>query len=260
VSEADPNLVEIFSSVQGEGPHVGLRTIFVRFGECDLRCRWCDSPHTWARATRCRIEVEPGSGRFRELPSPVPAEVVMAAVRALDSTPHAFVSLTGGEPLLQPAAVRGLAQALRTLGPRIQLETHGAAPDALATVVDAIDVVSMDWKLASEVRRASDPARGPAPDFVAEHTRFLAIARRAPETVVKIVITPSSTDAEIDQALACVASVHPDACLVLQPVTPCGGVKEPVPAERMLALAARASALLPRVRVIPQTHKLLGAL
>jgi organic radical activating enzyme len=260
VSAAEPNLVEIFSSVQGEGPHVGLRTIFVRFGECDLRCRWCDSPNTWARAERCRIESEPGSGRFHEVANPLPIEAVIEAVRALDASHHAFVSLTGGEPLLQPDAVRALAPALRALGPRIHLETHGAAPDALALVVDAIDVVSMDWKLASEVRRASDPARGPARDFVSEHTIFLEIARRAPETIVKLVITPRSTDEEIDQALACVARVHPDACVVLQPVTPCGGVKESVSAERMLALVARAATRVAHVRVIPQTHKLLGAL
>jgi organic radical activating enzyme len=118
----------------------------------------------------------------------------------------------------------------------------------------------MDWKLASEVRRASDPAHGPSAGFEAEHARSLAIARRAPETVVKIVVTPSSGDAEIDAAIDCVARVHPEACLVLQPVTPCGGVKESVPAARMLALAARAGKRLARVRVIPQTHKLLGVL
>ena len=46
----DANLVEIFSSVQGEGPDVGASTLFVRLGACDLRCRWCDSPHTWRPA------------------------------------------------------------------------------------------------------------------------------------------------------------------------------------------------------------------
>ncbi|MGE4653124.1 MAG: 7-carboxy-7-deazaguanine synthase QueE, partial [Myxococcota bacterium] len=52
------NLVEVFSSIQGEGPHVGASTVFVRFGGCDLRCAWCDSPHTWLPSKRCRLEVE----------------------------------------------------------------------------------------------------------------------------------------------------------------------------------------------------------
>ncbi len=250
----------MFSSVQGEGPHVGLRTLFVRFGGCDLRCRWCDSPQTWRPAGWARLEVEAGSGRFRRLQNPMALGDVLEAAEALEVGRHAFVSLTGGEPLLQPEAVRWLAAALRARGPRVLLETHGAAPEALAAVIDEIDVVSMDWKLASEVRRESDPPRGVVPGFEAEHERSLAVARRAPQTVVKIVLTPSSSDAEVDAAIACVARVHPEACLVLQPVTPCGGVKDTVPAERLLALAARASAALAEVRVIPQTHKLLGAL
>ena len=50
-AEPRANLVEVFSSFQGEGPLVGASTLFVRFGECDLRCRWCDSTHTWRATT-----------------------------------------------------------------------------------------------------------------------------------------------------------------------------------------------------------------
>ena len=151
------NLVEIFSSVQGEGPDVGAATLFVRFGGCDLRCRWCDSAHTWQLAAECRIETARGSGQWRTLPNPLPVEAIVAAAESLDARAHRFVSLTGGEPLLQPAAVQALARALGRLGPAIHLETHGLAGAALGVVVDSIDVVAMDWKLASDVRRATDP-------------------------------------------------------------------------------------------------------
>lgn len=258
MSAGSANLVEVFSSVQGEGPHVGRSTLFVRFGGCDLRCRWCDSPHTWAPALRCRIERAPGSGRFRERDNPVAIEDVLSEIEALEPARHAFASLTGGEPLLQPDAVRALAETLRARGPRIHLETHGAAPEALARVVDVIDVVSMDWKLASDVWRASDDPKAPSPGFQAEHERFLEIARSAPECVVKLVVTPSTRDDEIDAALDAVARLHPGASVVLQPVTPCGGVREPVAPARVLALARRAGARVRDVRVIPQTHKLVG--
>ena len=254
------NLVEIFSSVQGEGTHVGETTLFVRFGECDLRCRWCDSPHTWRRATDCRVETRRGTGAFRTLSNPVSLEQSLAAAVALDVDAHRFASLTGGEPLLQPDAVLALARALRTRGPRIHLETHGLAVGALERVVAAVDVVAMDWKLASDVRRASDARRGPVADFHDDHERFLRVALRAPEVMVKVVVTPATDDAEIDAMCERIAAVAPKTPLVVQPVTPFGPVREAPGAERLLALVARIARVLPDVRLIPQTHRLLGAL
>ena len=254
------NLVEIFSSVQGEGIHVGSTTLFVRFGGCDLRCRWCDSPHTWQPTDACRIEVSRGSGRFRDLPNPVPLAAAVDAAEQLELSTHRFVSLTGGEPLLQPAAAAALAQRLRARGPRIHLETHGVATEALADVVGAVDIVSMDWKLASDVRREGQPFHSPGEPFHAEHERFLRAARAAPEVVVKVVITPASADAELDEMCERIAAVDAGIPLVVQPVTPFGPVQEAPGAARLLALVARLSRRLEDVRLVPQTHKSVGVL
>jgi organic radical activating enzyme len=258
VSEA--NLVEIFSSVQGEGPYVGASTLFVRFGACDLRCRWCDSPHTWRPAARCRIETRRGAAQFRERANPVPLAEAIAAAEALELPAHRFVSLTGGEPLLQPEAARELARALRARGPRIYLETHGLATAALDRVVDAVDVVSMDWKLASDVRRAEDPARGATRDFHAEHEAFLRRARLSAEVFVKVVVTTASRDQELDAMARALAGVDPKLPLIVQPVTPRGGGAERPAAARLLEIAARLERVLADVRLIPQTHPLYGAL
>ncbi len=253
---ASANLVEIFSSFQGEGPHVGRSTLFVRFGACDLRCRWCDSPHTWKAGPRCRIE-DPARGE-REIANPVPLAEVAAAAEALGLARHRFVSLTGGEPLLQPEAVRAIAGALGARGPRILLETHGLASAALERVIDAIDVVSMDWKLASEVERADRPRGAAREQFHAEHAAFLRIALRAGETYVKVVVTPATRDEELDALAEHLAAVDPAVPLVIQPVTPRGPVKESPPAAQLLAWQARLERQLRDVRVIPQTHPGLG--
>jgi 7-carboxy-7-deazaguanine synthase len=257
--EGTANLVEIFSSVQGEGLHVGETTLFVRLGECDLRCRWCDSAHTWRPAKSCRIETQRGTGRSERLANPLGLARVLAACDALEAAEHRFASLTGGEPLLQPEAVRALAAGLRERGPRVLLETHGLHADALEQVVEQIDVVSMDWKLASDVRRAA--LRGPTPPaaFHAEHERFLRVARRAPEVVVKVVVTGASQDEELDEMAARIAAIDPEIPLVVQPVTPLASSERAPSAERLLALAARLARTLAQVRLIPQTHKLLGA-
>ena len=36
-------VVEIFHSVQGEAFHTGVPHVFIRFGNCNLRCEWCDT-------------------------------------------------------------------------------------------------------------------------------------------------------------------------------------------------------------------------
>ena len=245
----------MFSSFQGEGPHVGRSTLFVRFGRCDLRCTWCDSPHTWKPSERCRIDDPAGA---RELPNPVSLEQITAAADALAVTRHQFVSLTAGEPLLQPEAVRAVATALRARGPRILLETHGLAHEALARVVDAIDVVSMDWKLASEVRREGTARADAREEFHAAHAAFLRVALRAPEVYVKVVVTPATRDDELDTLARHLAQVDPGVTLVVQPVTPRGPVRQTPSAARLLAWQARLEAVLRDVRVIPQTHPGLG--
>ena len=50
-------IIEVFHSVQGEGPSSGLRTSFIRTARCNLRCTWCDTPYSF------------GPGRERSIPS-----------------------------------------------------------------------------------------------------------------------------------------------------------------------------------------------
>jgi organic radical activating enzyme len=254
------NLIEVFSSVQGEGPELGTSTLFVRFGECDLRCAWCDTPHSWHRAARCRLEITRGSGKFEERENPVPLPALVAAAERLELPCHRWLSFTGGEPLLQPEAVAAAAEALSGRGPGVWLETHGLHADALRVVLPHLELVAMDWKLASDVRRASDPKRGKGADFHDAHEAFQAVARGAPRVHVKLVVTPASRDDEIEEAVRRVARTHPGACLVLQPVTPFARVKERPSAARLLALERLAAQHLTDVRVIPQVHPLLGAL
>ncbi|MBW2274005.1 MAG: 7-carboxy-7-deazaguanine synthase QueE [Deltaproteobacteria bacterium] len=255
----DANLVEIFSSIQGEGLHLGASTLFVRFGGCDLRCAWCDSPNTWRPASRCSVECEPGTGRFESIANPVSLAQIERRLAGLGLEEHRFVSLTGGEPLLQPDAVGALVGSLRGARPRVLLETHGLAVDAMAGVAEQVDVVSMDWKLTSDVRRAADPRSGPVERFHEEHERFLHAAGGAGELIVKVVVSANTREQELDEVTARIAAFDPATPLILQPLTPAGRVREKPTAAQLISLLRRCENVLQEVRVIPQTHKSYGA-
>ena len=256
----DASLIEVFASAQGEGPEVGRSTVFVRFGGCDLRCRWCDSPSTWRASSSCRIETAPGSAEFTERLNPVP--IAELADIAVDLAPAAatWISLTGGEPLLQPAAIASLSAEIADRGRRVYLETHGLHAEALARCVEHVDLVSMDWKLASDVVWGPGVSAERGQDFHDAHEAFLRIARRARGVYVKVVLTPSTLDQELDEMIGRIVSVSPDIPLVLQPVTPTGGVKAMPHPDQLLVWLARAEERLADVRLIPQTHPIYGVL
>lgn len=94
---------EIFYSIQGESLDAGLPCVFVRLTGCNLRCRYCDTRYAH------------GEGE------PMSIETIMDRVAAY---PCRRVEITGGEPLLQPAAPRLITTLLDT-GRRVLLETNG---------------------------------------------------------------------------------------------------------------------------------------
>ena len=76
---------------------------------------------------------------------------------------------------------------------------------------------------------------------------------------MKAVVTPATEDAELDTMARHIEAIAPETPLVIQPVTPFGPVEKAPSAERLLEIVARLSRRLADVRLIPQTHKLVGA-
>ena len=142
----------------------------------------------------------------------------------------------------------------------IYLETHGLHSEALSKVAEKIDLVSMDWKLASDVRWGPGQTPMPGRDFQYAHEAFLRVALRAGGVYVKVVVTPSTRDEELDAMLDRIVSVSNEIPLVLQPVTPTGGVKAMPEGERLFGWLERAEERLANVRLIPQTHPIYGVL
>jgi 7-carboxy-7-deazaguanine synthase len=240
---------EIFSSIQGEGLLAGRRQIFIRLAECNLECSYCDTVHEAGES--CRVETGPGSGSFDLLPQPLSLDMVLGIVSVWHSRlpgAHHSISITGGEPLLQAEALRQWLPRLRRLLP-IHLETNGTLPAELEQVVENLDYISMDMKLPSTA--------GCGEDLWDRHRLFLkgALDRNVS---VKVVIAEDTPLEELRQVYNIIVSVAPATPLFLQPLSKADGVA--VSALRMLQLQEAAAARLPDVRVIPQMHRMLGAL
>lgn len=110
-------IVEIFYSVQGEGFHAGIPHVFVRFGNCNLRCEWCDT------------------------------DFLTYEERTLDSIVDEVLSyncdrviFTGGEPAMQDLATIG--SILKEYGINLSIETNGTIP--VDPVIDWICVSPKD--------------------------------------------------------------------------------------------------------------------
>lgn len=246
------HIAEAFASAQGEGPWVGQPQVFVRFVGCNLDCDYCDADETRVRQPICRIEAPPRSAEFADRPNPLSVDDLQG-VLATFGAPGDYHSLavTGGEPLLHVRFLEAWLPRARSAGWRIYLETSGEQTARLARVVHLLDYCSMDLKV---------PSCGGTRPMWDVHRAFLAACRAAGvPTYAKAVVGASCTDAEVEECARVVADAWPEAPLVLQPVTPVRRVTAAPGARRMLEMQMVARRIVRDVRVIPQTHRLVGA-
>lgn len=241
-------IVEVFSSPQGEGPRTGERMTFVRFGRCTMRCAYCDTPKGICHKGGCLIESPAGSGNFREISNPVG---VTPLCDLLTLFGNETISVTGGEPLEQVAF---LAEWLphESAKRQILLETNGVHHAELDLVLPFVHIVSMDFKLPS--------AAGVKPLWN-EHMAFLQKAvESGKETYVKIVVTAGTTDNDLQRAIKILAGANKYIPIILQPVSQTLTFNDPITNDRLHSLKRLCHAYLPDVRVMPQMHKEWGVL
>ena len=110
-------IVEIFHSVQGEGFHSGVPHVFVRFGNCNLRCEWCDTDFM----TFEEMELE---------------EIVDRVI----SFECDRVIFTGGEPAMQDLETIG--NRMKAHGIHLSIESNGTIP--IDPVIDWICISPKD--------------------------------------------------------------------------------------------------------------------
>ena len=117
-------VTEIFYSLQGETNTVGLPTVFIRLTGCPLRCSYCDTSYAFSGGEKLTFDQ------------------IIEQVKSYNTR---YVTVTGGEPLAQPAC-NPLMVNLLDLGYQVSLETSGALD---VSGVDPRVVKVMDLKTPS---------------------------------------------------------------------------------------------------------------
>ncbi len=124
---------EVFGpTLQGEGPSCGKAAAFVRLGNCNLTCTWCDSSYTW-------------DDRRHELSSELAVRDTLEVARQVISMGTPLVIITGGEPALQAVQAARLAHAVTASGAAVELETSGSVP--IGELADAMRLIVVSPKL-----------------------------------------------------------------------------------------------------------------
>lgn len=200
-------VAEIFSSIQGESHWAGYPCTFVRLAGCNLECSYCDTRYAREGGTPMTV-----------------ADVAEAVAREGLAT----VEVTGGEPLLQPAALLLLGELARSR--RVLLETNGSLP---LDGVPAQVCVVMDLKA---------PGSG-----MAAFNRWENLAALKPGDEVKVVC---SGRADYEWARAALAE-HDLPRRARVSLSPAWGVLEPAEMARWI-LADRLD-----VRLQVQLHRIL---
>ena len=230
----ETEISEIFSSLQGEGPYLGVKQVFVRFGRCNMHCVYCDELEKMQAEKFTRMSLAD----------------VMRAIDKLDREKgfHHSVSLTGGEPLFYTSFLENLLPKLKEKGYATYLETNGTLPRELERVVRHCDIIAMDMKPMSSTGDRN---------FEKEHEEFLKIAVRR-DVFVKVVITPDTKLDEVRRAAILVDSIDAAIPFILQPLSDAVGINTASLKFIETSVMPEIEKILRDVRVIPQMHKIWG--
>lgn len=197
-----------------DGP--GVRTTVFLKG-CPLRCVWCHNPEgqlvapqlmtvgdchgCGACQTACNHPECAGLGRcafacpygvLRISGEEVDAEALAQKLkRQAPLLSEGGITLSGGEPLMQPAFVLDLLERLKPL--HTVIETCGYAnPDNFLAVAKACDIVYLDIKLADSVRHRELTGT----DNAVILQNLMALAELGRPFLVRIPLIPTLTDTE----------------------------------------------------------------
>lgn len=175
-------VIEMFTSVQGEGKFAGMPSFFMRVSGCNLRCVFkgsrCDTPYS---------SFDPEKSTYKNM-----KELVEAFLKMAVEHPNVYhLVITGGEPMLYKEQLKEFfSQVWNRLNDRdlfITIETNGTiepfTEEEESQMGFNIDLYSVSPKLANSVGKAGD--YGLAKAQIENHDKI----RIQPSILLKYVLT-----------------------------------------------------------------------
>lgn len=163
-------IIDLFTSLQGEGKYAGVPSIFIRTSGCNLRCVFrdsiCDTPYS---------SYNPEESNF----------TMKDIKKMIDKNPKInHIVVTGGEPLMwgeklekMLREIKDYAQHIHSRGICITIETNGTFPPIKDPGI--VDLYSVSPKLSTSIAKPGQVVKTPQGDkkFTKEEVEHLNKAR-----------------------------------------------------------------------------------
>lgn len=241
-------IVELFETVQGEGKFVGVPSVFLRTGMCNLECAGCDTKwDKWTESSHAEL-----------------------AATIIDKWKSKHLVLTGGEPTLWQKQLAEFLTVLDTsagFGPNehnwpytVTVETNGAVPLRDESFIDRVNLFSFSPKVGTL-------GRGEKFNW---HTVFDNIDKTRGKNQLKYVLDPNEPE-DVDRIFQFHSEIEhmiSDEFVYFQPydTETLVNIFHPPGLDDVYGYLRRFAALTKlvtersagRFRVLPQLHKLLS--
>jgi 7-carboxy-7-deazaguanine synthase len=220
-------ICEIYQSIQGETYLAGNPTTIIRTAGCNMNCTYCDTKYASTKIKNYKLlSIE---------------EIIKKVLILKKIYSPTFVSITGGEPLLQNN-LEQLFQELKKLNLKLYLETNATFPKKLKKVVKYLDVVCINFKLKNELIK----------NFV---KTVKIVKKYGAEFFIKIVITDEKYDYNFINKIAKILKKNQSDILILQPESKKYKLRDKKLFDNLSLWYQKLSPIFKSVQIIPQMHK-----
>ena len=197
-----------------------------------------------------------GTWEFTKYDNPVTDEFVIEQVLSLSTKDLHSVSLTGGEPTHQEKFFNRIVSKLYDFEIPVFLETAGYFPDRIEKVASMLSYACVDIK----DRSAKSVKSGEWEKLVEKELKSLAVLNKnSVKVFAKLVVTEETNLDDIHMIADRLREIVVP--IVVQPVTPIGGIK-PISNPKLFKITEKLAELLPTdlYGLSIQAHKLFKLL